>query len=868
MKSGVFFFLDVSFKRRLYVDLGFEVKFLIVTQKRERKKKSLWEKRHIIKKKDRKYIMSGDGSYFVDHKRGEVLELKQQLRNSKLDQDPKAKREVIKKVIAYMTLGIDVSSLFSDMVMATNTRDFVQKKMVYLYLCTYAEKQPDVALLAVNTLQRDCKDDDPMIRGFALRYLCSLRVGNLVEYIMTPIRNGLTDASAYVRKTAVMGVGKLFAIAPDMVKKSDLIDILYNIIKDNDPGVCINAVHALNEILVDEGGMSVNRSIVHHLLNRLHTLNEWGQVTVLSVVAKYEPSENKEIFDIMNLLEDRLRHSNSALVLAVIKVFLKLTENLPKIHKEVYSRIKTPLLTLLSNPNHSLAYPVVAHMALLVRKKPQLFGDCYKHFYCRYNDLSCVKELKVEMLANVANKSNAVEILAELSEYITDVQVEIARLAVQSIGKIAIRVEDSLNTALQHLISFLEMSQDYVISETCVCVKNILRKYPQTYEQILQQLKSNMRNVEEENGKCAVLWLLGEYGDTFTEAPYILEEYIDEYANEQSSQVKLELLSATMKLFFKTPGEVQAMLGRLLAKAIQDTTKIHVRDRAVFYYRLLQTDVNKAAKIINTPKTVVDVFEDPADRKITKRIFDEFNSLAVVYRKPSELFVSEEIPELEDSEDEEEVDDEKLNETTKTQDSTDNVNNHQNHSNDADTNEQLTDQLETTDNIANNKNNNAGDLLGLEDNNDNLLSLQTDSILTLNTEPQCTPQQFQQAWKQLSVVSNTSRRLKNASNAQQIESYLKNANFRTVASGTVNVQMKLYLYCQEVYANLTLQVFFIILFFFFFFLLRQQISGELHFVEIVANLSNGDCKITFKGQSERNSQVADIFFQTLGNLFA
>jgi hypothetical protein len=33
-----------------------------------------------------------------------------------------------------MTLGIDVSRLFPDMIMACNTKDLVVKKMVYLYL--------------------------------------------------------------------------------------------------------------------------------------------------------------------------------------------------------------------------------------------------------------------------------------------------------------------------------------------------------------------------------------------------------------------------------------------------------------------------------------------------------------------------------------------------------------------------------------------------------------------------------------------------------------------------------------------------------------------------------------------------------------
>lgn len=71
------------------------------------------------------------------------------------DKDARRKREVLKKVIAYMTLGIDVSRLFPDMVLATNTKDLVVKKMVYLYLCTYAASNAEMSLLVINTLQKD-----------------------------------------------------------------------------------------------------------------------------------------------------------------------------------------------------------------------------------------------------------------------------------------------------------------------------------------------------------------------------------------------------------------------------------------------------------------------------------------------------------------------------------------------------------------------------------------------------------------------------------------------------------------------------------------------------------------------------------------
>ncbi|CAM9872857.1 unnamed protein product, partial [Phaeothamnion confervicola] len=99
---------------------------------------------------------TGSGQpYFVDQKKGEVNELKALLRNINVERDAKKKRDVIKKVIAYMTLGIDVSRLFTEMIMAIETRDLVIKKMVYLYLCTYAHAKPDLAIMCINTLQRD-----------------------------------------------------------------------------------------------------------------------------------------------------------------------------------------------------------------------------------------------------------------------------------------------------------------------------------------------------------------------------------------------------------------------------------------------------------------------------------------------------------------------------------------------------------------------------------------------------------------------------------------------------------------------------------------------------------------------------------------
>lgn len=145
-----------------------------------------------------------------------------------------------------MTIGIDMSSLFMQVMTAgmSNAEDVVLKKMLYLFICTYAQSNPDLTLLTINLLNKDCKDQDPTIRGLALRSLCSLRVANLIEYIVSgyslhaivsdiacakgclgliqvcPVSLALQDRNPYVRRTAVLGVLKIYNLDAAAVRNA------------------------------------------------------------------------------------------------------------------------------------------------------------------------------------------------------------------------------------------------------------------------------------------------------------------------------------------------------------------------------------------------------------------------------------------------------------------------------------------------------------------------------------------------------------------------------------------------------------------------------------------------------------------------
>ena len=163
-------------------------------------------------------LMKSQKNGNLPDKKGEIQELKQLLSDPTIDSDQTKKRDVLQRVIGFTTMGLDTSKLFDRMIMSVNTKDIVQKKMVYQYITHYARQNSDLAILVINTLSRDCGDESPVVRGLALRSLSSLRISKLTEHLVPLIKEGLNDPSPYVRRAAVVSISKLFKVAPQIVK--------------------------------------------------------------------------------------------------------------------------------------------------------------------------------------------------------------------------------------------------------------------------------------------------------------------------------------------------------------------------------------------------------------------------------------------------------------------------------------------------------------------------------------------------------------------------------------------------------------------------------------------------------------------------
>ncbi|XP_034951491.1 AP-1 complex subunit beta-1 isoform X2 [Chelonus insularis] len=581
-----------------------------------------------------------DSKYFTTTKKGEIFELKSELNNDKKEK----KKEAVKKVIASMTVGKDVSALFPDVVNCMQTDNLELKKLVYLYLMNYAKSQPDMAIMAVNTFVKDCEDPNPLIRALAVRTMGCIRVDKITEYLCEPLRKCLRDEDPYVRKTAAVCVAKLYDINASLVEDLGFLDQLKDLLSDSNPMVVANAVAALSEINESSPSgqplVEMNSQTINKLLTALNECTEWGQVFILDSLANYSPNDDREAQSICERITPRLAHANAAVVLSAVKVLMKLMEMLESESDFVGTltkKLAPPLVTLLSS-EPEVQYVALRNINLIVQKRPDILKHEMKVFFVKYNDPIYVKLEKLDIMIRLASQANIAQVLSELKEYATEVDVDFVRKAVRAIGRCAIKVEPSAERCVSTLLDLIQTKVNYVVQEAIVVIKDIFRKYPNKYESIISTLCENLDTLDEPEARASMIWIIGEYAERIDNADELLESFLEGF-HDENTQVQLQLLTAIVKLFLKRPTDTQELVQQVLSLATQDSDNPDLRDRGFIYWRLLSTDPAAAKEVVLAEKPLISEETDLLEPTLLDELICHISSLASVYHKPPTAFV-------------------------------------------------------------------------------------------------------------------------------------------------------------------------------------------------------------------------------------
>mmetsp|Transcript_10468 Transcript_10468/g.36822 ORF Transcript_10468/g.36822 Transcript_10468/m.36822 type:complete len:899 (-) Transcript_10468:312-3008(-) len=580
-----------------------------------------------------------DGKFFQTTKRGEIQELKEELHAT----DKQKQKDAVKKVIANMTVGKDVSALFADVVNCMQTDNMELKKLVYLYVMNYAKAQPELAILAINTFRKDASDTNPLIRSLAVRTMGCIRLDQVVEYLLEPLRKCCQDPDPYVRKTSAICIPKVYDINPELIEDQGFIDILKDMLSDPNPMVVANAVAGLAEISEAIGRDLIdldNKATIPKLLAALNECNEWGQVFILDALSVYVPSSSSDAESITERVTARLSHANPAVVLAAIKVVLACMEYVDNTEtlRTLAKKLNPPLVTLLSSESE-VQYVVLRNIRLIIQKRPGILASDVKMFFCKYNDPVYVKLEKVDIMVMLVSEKNFEQVLLELKEYATGVDVDFVRKSVRSIGRVAVKLERACERAIAVLLELIESKVNYVVQESSVVVKDIFRKYPTRYEQVLKALCDNLEELDEPEAKASMIWILGEYAERIDKVDEILDSFLDNF-HDEPTVVQLQLLTGIVKLFLKKPQQTQDMVSKVLKFATEESNNHDIRDRGYIYWRLLSTNPEATKRVVLGDKPSIRDDSQVIEKGLLDKLCQDLAMMSSVYHKPKDEFVT------------------------------------------------------------------------------------------------------------------------------------------------------------------------------------------------------------------------------------
>ena len=232
-------------------------------------------------------------------------------------------------------------------------------------------------------------------------------------------------------------------------------------------------------------------------------------------------------------------------------------------------KLAPPLVTLL-NSEPEIQYVALRNINLIVQKRPNILENEIKVFFCKYNDPIYVKMEKLEIIIKLVSEKTIDQVLLELKEYATEVDVDFVRKSVSAIGRCAVKLERAAERCIGVLLELIQTKVNYVVQESVIVIKDIFRRYPNRYESIIATLCDNLDTLDEPLAKASMIWIIGEYAERIDNADELLDTFLETF-EEEDPAVQLQLLTATVKCFLKNPEDTQDMVQRVLDMATEES---------------------------------------------------------------------------------------------------------------------------------------------------------------------------------------------------------------------------------------------------------------------------------------------------------
>ncbi|CAN3373026.1 hypothetical protein DIURU_005349 [Diutina rugosa] len=508
------------------------------------------------------------------------------LLNSRSDRDIVAG---MKCVVSLISRGEDGLPYFADVVKNVTTHNQHIRNLVLVYLTRYAEVEPDIALLSINSIQKSLNDTNPIHRSRSIRSLAGIRIASILPILVLSIKRTSSDPSPVVRTASAVAIGQIYV--DDDPSASQLLELLARLLADSSTQVVAAAVRTFHHIHhdIDDDGWRYIHGNFRRICRLLPQFDEWTQVVAIELGTAYcrrflpQPTLTLATGEVINLPQyyhtfsdytvdfdhdlqlflsalKPLAHTNSdAVLLAATRSLLNLAPPSTLVSYKYHLALTRAATAAQSSQFQFVALELIARIC---RLDYSVFSERFRYFFVFPNDSDSVASAKLAILTTLSANPNIIKyIVEELKHYALHYNNDVvADASIRALGSCCQVSEEWNNHILAWALRQVQRTSGSLLNQLLNVVRlalhhkmTVASEDPKVKSEIvstLYKLSLLLQGDMEGEAKATMIWMIGDM-TVYTKnqiGPDVLRQQIATFA-DQSEDVRYQLLMLAAKVF-------------------------------------------------------------------------------------------------------------------------------------------------------------------------------------------------------------------------------------------------------------------------------------------------------------------------------
>jgi len=532
-------------------------------------------------KRDKKDDEEGGGNPFHNLEKSSVL---QEARNfNETPINPRRCGHILTKVLYLLNQGehigtTEATEAFFAMTKLFQSKDVMLRRMVYLGIKEMSGIAEDV-IIVTSSLTKDMTGKEDQFRAPAIRALCTITDGSMLQAIERYMKQAIVDKINCVASAALTSSLHLSRQAPDVVKR--WVNEVQEAVNSDSVMVQYHALGLLYHIRKSDK-LAVTKLVTKFTRHSLKS--PYAYCLLIRIACKLLEEEDAGTDSPMfEFIESCLRHKSEMVIYEASHAIVNM--------KHTTAKELAPAISVLqlfcSSPKPTLRFAAVRTLNKVAMKHPAAVTACNLDLESLISDVNrSIATLAITTLLKTGSESSVDRLMKQISGFMSEISDEFKIVVVNAIRSLCLKFPRKHTVMMSFLSSMLRDEGGFEYKKAIVdTIISVLEDNSEAKEAGLSHLCEFIEDCEHTVLATRILHLLGREGPrTMQPSKYI--RFIYNRVILENAPVRAAAVTALAK-FGAHCEELLPSVIVLLRRSELDTDD-EVRDRATFYRFVLE----------------------------------------------------------------------------------------------------------------------------------------------------------------------------------------------------------------------------------------------------------------------------------------